>query len=701
MAKFPALPATVDRYVREFLNRLAGRSGNAGDKAVLHSELAELGLANEIGQRLSLPASAVGSITDTLEPAVPSVPVIEADRPDSPTNASGLSATGIFGAVILEWEAPAYNGHNHTEVWRAQVDDREQASLVHESNGSRYTDVTGNTTQHYYWVRHVNSGGQVGGFNALAGTPGQGTAIINLADLLLESPELSEQPFSVRNIGTDEAPEYVLIFNGYLAVNGPVNISQLKSGELQNGTALTVGRGSIELSTGTDGFGQMVITGSGGIANNDYLLLKEGRIESFIYSETAGHIRYKEVRRTESGVATNGQEVVIPAYFKAMPTVNLYPRDITVYNADYPDQSQRLEMDHSVPQPHPSIEGAWVFTPYARLLLADGTKTDASGKTYLGSSNSRWWAVYNTDQVKKVTVNCRVASHRSTGESTGYQNRKATLTLAYRPDGSDWISSESASVDINQFETHVLQVSKTLPQANYDIAVSLTTEDREGTFTSGSIDYEYDQRGKLGTALDVTLSPEGTSSKSATYDIAINNHQLSGWEITRIEYTATVDINILVKNLLYSNSTYGSRAVIKGRVRVKLPDGAGGHQTYEETTLHDQVLTDGDLNQRIVEYRNIPLSWADTTYLDGKIHPPIELWCERAGYRYVGIEGLRPSSLASIYVRSIRATVYYRKPRSISTSPVNTFYWDSTRYDLGATDVSLTDAIIHWTATGE
>ncbi|WBA81782.1 hypothetical protein [Endozoicomonas sp. GU-1] len=49
MAKFPALPASVDRYVHEFLNCLAGRSGNAGDKAVLHSELAELGLAKEIG----------------------------------------------------------------------------------------------------------------------------------------------------------------------------------------------------------------------------------------------------------------------------------------------------------------------------------------------------------------------------------------------------------------------------------------------------------------------------------------------------------------------------------------------------------------------------------------------------------------------------------------------------------------------------
>ena len=61
-----------------------------------------------------------------------------------PLAATGLSTNGIFGAVILQWDAQAYNGHNHTEVWRAQIDDRAQASLVHEANGSRYTDVTGN-----------------------------------------------------------------------------------------------------------------------------------------------------------------------------------------------------------------------------------------------------------------------------------------------------------------------------------------------------------------------------------------------------------------------------------------------------------------------------------------------------------------------------------------------------------------------------
>ncbi len=60
----------------------------------------------------------------------------------------------------------------------------------------------------------------------------------------------------------------------------------------------------------------MLITGSGGIATNDYLVLKQDRIESFIYSETEGNIRYKEVRRTESGIATNGQQVTMALEYR-------------------------------------------------------------------------------------------------------------------------------------------------------------------------------------------------------------------------------------------------------------------------------------------------------------------------------------------------------------------------------------------------
>ncbi|WP_422491488.1 hypothetical protein [Endozoicomonas sp. ALE010] len=714
MPKFPALPASVDRYVREFLNRLAGRSGNAGDKAVLHSELAELGLAKEIGQRLSLPASAVGSITDTLKPVQPEITVpVEGDgdsgvtAPDAPTAATGLSTNGIFGAVILQWDAPAYNGHNHTEVWRAQTDDRAQASLVHEANGSRYTDVTGNTVLHYYWVRHVNSGGQVGSFNALAGTSGQGTAIINLADLMLESPELSEQPFTVRNVGTDEAPEYVLIFNGYLAVNGPVNISQLQSGELQNGTALTVGQGSIELSTGSDGFGQMVITGSGGIATDDYLVLKQGRIESYIYTASAGHVRYKEVRRTESGIGRNGQAVIVPAYFKSQPTINLYPRDITVYNADYPDQSQRLELYHTTPQPYGLIEGAWVFFPYARLLLADGSKTVANSKIYQGGNNDVQWFAYDTDQVKKVTVKGRVASSRSTGSGGTWQNRKATITLKYRPDNRDWIDGESVTVDIDQFTTHDLEISQTLTQGKYDVGVQFFAEDREGTFNSGEVTYDYKDEDWGGADWQKTLSPTNFA-QTVRHSIAINNPALPGWEITKIQFYARVDIRLEVRNLYLHESTVWGSDIAKGRARVRIPDDVGGYNTYEKTTSDNLVyLYDDNAAWESVQFNDISMRWEDQIYKDGKVYPEVEVWAERAGYKGQSSAGSSfdppyvPTSVAYVHIRSLVATVYYRRPQPVSNTPDNTFYWDTTAYDLGATDVSIADAIIHWTATGE
>ncbi len=682
MPKFPALPATVDRYVREFLDKLVGRSGKAGDRVAMISDFTDLGLAKEKGQRLSLPASAVGSVTEILEP------VTGVELPDTPQAAAALSAAGIFGAVILEWEAPAYNGHNHTEVWRAQVDDREQASLVHEVNGSRYSDVTGNTALYFYWIRHVNNAGQVGGFNALAGTAGQGTAIISLADLMLESPELSEQPFTVSNIGTEEAPDYVLIFNGYLAVNGPVDISQLQSGELQNGTALTVGQGSIELSTGSDGFGQMVITGSGGIATNDYLVLKQGRIESFIYSQSEGHIRYKEVRRTESGIASNGQQVTIPAYFKSQPTVNLYPRDISVYNANYPNQSQRLEMDHTIPQPHPTIEGAWVFTPYARLLLSDGSTTEAHGLSYFGSNNSQRWEINGVQGLTSVVVNGRAASSRHSGSGNTWQNRQVTMSLQYRSAGGSWISAGSSSVDINQFNTHALQVSKSLTQGTYDLAVTYSANDRSGTFTSGALEYDYTQSNRTGTDFNYEIRSD-TTYGTKYQRVEISSPNFSGWEITRIEYQYMLSVQMWVR--CRSSTSLGGPWTDKNRpglARVKVPNG----NTLE---ISEGTYT----NWQYAEHNNINVTGSITSSFSTRLTPDIELYISRGGYDYYGNWG--ESAVIKMQVSNISATVYYRKARPQSTTASNTFYWDSSRYDLGATDVSITDAIIHWTATGE
>ena len=833
MARFPALPATVDRYVREFLNRLAGRSGNAGDKAVLHSELAELGLAKEKGQRLSLPATTVGSITDTLEPVNP------AELPDNPTTPEGLSAAGIMGAIILQWQPASYKGHNHTEVWRAQVDGREQASLVHEANGSRYTDITGNTTACYYWIRHVNSAGQVGGYNqmggtrasALAGTehiqdqirgavdkswftPGwasytdsqevllsdahnridqetttrqaaitsvqqvivdgdnvNATNVTNLTatvnqniasiteqqtvtnglkaeytlkvrqeangqttvagigvasgqaedgetfseisfaaeSFFFTTPNGTAQPFVITNAGTEAVPDYKMALDADVVINGALNISQLQSGELQNGTALTVGQGSIELSTASDGYGQVVITGSGGIATNDYLVLKQRRIESFIYSQTEGHIRYKEVRRTESGIATNGQQVSIPAYFKSQPTVNLYPRDISVYNANYLNQSQRLEMDHTTPIPHPTIEGAWVFTPYARLLLSDGSATEAHGLSYFGSNNSQRWEMNGVHGLTSVVVYGRGASSRHTGSGNTWQNRKVTMKLEYRSSGGGWINAGSSSVDINQFNTHALQVSKSLAQGNYDIAVTFSAADRSGTFTSGALEYDYTQSNKTGAGWSKTLyAPPGRFeySKKHTQYISLDSYALSGWEATRIDYRAKVLFTIKARTGYDGNWITNNKK--PGEAYIEVPDGKGGVTKYR---VYSGTSDSGYYNEDVwnsEDSREVNITWSDSTYKDGNIRGPLKLYTSKSAYTREsfganGTFGGEPiaTAYASATISNITATVYYRKVRPKSSTASNTFYWDSSHYDLGATDISISDAIIHWTATGE
>ncbi|MGO0305035.1 phage tail tip fiber protein [Endozoicomonas acroporae] len=919
MPKLPALPASVDRYVREFLNKLVGRSGKAGDRVAMISDFTDLGLAKEKGQRLSMPASAVGSVTEILEP------VNGVELPDNPVNAAGLSAAGVFGAVILQWEAPAYKGHNHTEVWRAQVDDRAQASLIHEANGSRYTDVTGNTVPYYYWIRHINSRGQVGGYNSLYGVLSAGTAgtdhirsqvqgIIDdsyftpdwaahtndqealltsahgridsetasrvkdvaslnnglateiadriaavqseqtaranqdsvlsgridtvVADLSTEeeariaavkteqtarvnadsslglridqvetdlssetttrqaaithvqqaiingdkvnatdianltasvdqntasittqqtvtdglkaeytvkvrqesngqitvagigvasgqaddgetfsqiafaaenfffnTPGGNAQPFVIVNAGTDASPDYKMVLDAEVQIIGAVSISQLESGELQNGTALTVGQGSIELSTASDGYGQIVITGAGGIASNDYLVLKQGRIESFVYSQSEGHIRYKEVRRTESGIASNGQQVTIPAYFKSQPTVNLYPRDISVYNASYPNQSQRLEMDHTTVQPHPTIDGAWVFTPYARLLLSDGSTTEAHGLSYLGSNTSQRWEMTGITGLKNITVHGRAASSRHSGSGNTWQNRQATMTLEYRTGSGSWIGAGSTAVNINQFNTHALQLSKSLTQGTYDIAVTLSATDRSGTFASGALEYDYQQASKSGSSWTETLyTPRGkySSAKTLTRNISIDSYALSGWEVTRIDYRATVAFTIKARTGY--DGSWITNNKIPGEAYIEVPDGNGSVTKYR---VYSGTSEGGYYNEDVWKYedsRVVNVSWSDTGYKDGNMRGPVKLYTSRTAstYKSFGENGTAiATGYASATISNITATVYYRKARTQSSAASNTFYWDSSRYDLGATDISISDAIVHWTATGE
>nr|WP_276328516.1 DUF1983 domain-containing protein [Endozoicomonas acroporae] len=569
--------------------------------------------------------------------------------------------------------------------------------------------VTDGLKAEYTLKVRQESNGQitVAGIGVASGQADDGETFSEIAfaaeNFFFTTPNGLVHPMSIINIGTESNPDYKIMLDADVMINGQLSISQLQSGELQNGTALTVGQGSIEMSTASDGYGQIIITGAGGIATNDYLVIKEGRIESFVYTTSAGHVRYKEVRRNESGSATSGQQVTIPAYFKSQPVIHLAPRDISIYNASYPSQSQRLELEHSPVLPHPDIEGAWVFTPYCRLVLADGGKTETHGLTYVGGNNSQRWEVTGVKSLKKVTVNNRAASRRHTGSGNSYQNRKVTLALEYRPVGGSWTSGGSTSVNISQFNTHGLQVSKSLSQGTYDIAVVLTAQDRSGTFTSGVLQYDYTQANKAGSNWSKVLeSPPGKWEYHQDYSqsITIGNPALSGWEITRIDYSARVQFTIKAR------TTYDGNWIMNGKVPgeayIEVPNGSGGVTKYRVYSNTDEPVDYN--NWRAEDSRDIVVNWSDSTYKDGAIRGPVKLFISKTGYTYSSMtssQNYLPTAYASVTVSNITATVYYRKAKGQSSSASNTFYWDSSSYDLGATDISLTNSIIHWTATGE
>jgi hypothetical protein len=95
---------------------------------------------------------------------------------EAPKTPRGFIVTGLFAKIMLEWDAPGYEGHAYTEIHRAQVDDLGQAVRVDKATFLLWVDEnlpnTATSETHYYWIRHVNANSDRGAFNAVAGTPG-------------------------------------------------------------------------------------------------------------------------------------------------------------------------------------------------------------------------------------------------------------------------------------------------------------------------------------------------------------------------------------------------------------------------------------------------------------------------------------------------------------------------------------------------
>jgi len=147
--------------VAENIELLTGQRGNKLDKAITYRELADIGL-------ITLSKAANNALSPSVAPGV--LPDDTIGRPVAPT---GVIANGAFHTILVEWDLPAYKGHAHAEVWRAEEDNRSKAVMVGTSAANLYSDAIGKGASVFYWVRFVNKVNAQGPFQGVGGVHAQ------------------------------------------------------------------------------------------------------------------------------------------------------------------------------------------------------------------------------------------------------------------------------------------------------------------------------------------------------------------------------------------------------------------------------------------------------------------------------------------------------------------------------------------------
>ena len=572
-----------------------------------------------------------------------------------PRAVSNVSVSSLVGAIEIEWLPPAVGYPHYFEVWRSTDGTPDSRVLIGTSSAMQYSDVNvADGVTYTYWIRVAKTVGNTvvyGIYDSAEGTQGvpKSTAdnILEVVseDMYIKTPGGNKNPFTYLNLGTDADPDWVVALRADVAVQGSLAVSQLESGELPESVTFSVGQGSITLDTRSDGSGQMVITGAGGIENNDYLIMNQGRIASFVWNGTE-HVPYKEVRRIERGVSPAGQQVAVPAYFKAQPTVYLAPFVIPTYNPDYPTQGQQWHLSHSNVEPNPTEAGGWVFTPTAQLELTEGNATLVyPDRTYNGSSDSYETVITNRTSLKSCRVNIRVKSIRSTGQAGNYYNRQVAVQVWYRPVGSAvWLIGPASTIYVSQFNDAFGALDLVLPSiGNYDLKVSYTAADSGGTFSTGA-QYDY-------TTRQVTPSPDSLIVKVGwpattvqSGSLLASAPSLSGWTIYKTVWTYG-----------WYKSGYAS---IPGASQFGERGTASLTRNYHSSSVR---LTAGAVDH----HGNLSNGHA-------------EIW-------------------------DVRVTYYYSKPITATPTPANNFYLDSIEYDQGAQQINPTDEtiLVNWLAVGE
>ena len=160
--------------VNDSIAQIKGEKGDPLDAAVTFRDLIDTGIAKR-----DIKIGANGGIVGTN-----SINLLPGDEEvlDTPAVPTGLSASGAFQNIIIEWDDPTFFGFSHVEIWAATSNSFANRSFVGQTTANVFNHQVGTNQTRYYWIRHVNTQGVAGPFNSTTGTQAS-TTLINTADI--------------------------------------------------------------------------------------------------------------------------------------------------------------------------------------------------------------------------------------------------------------------------------------------------------------------------------------------------------------------------------------------------------------------------------------------------------------------------------------------------------------------------------------
>jgi hypothetical protein len=472
--------------------------------------------------------------------------------------------------------------------------------------------------------------------------------------------------FSIGKPGVSDRSPFIfdttndkLYLSGDVHVLGTMSVSGLDSGKLGSGVDFIIGEDAIMMN----GDGSFVLSGAGGPATNNYMsLTSDGELVSFLYRGAGlGHIPYKSLKRVESGVANNGVTVNIPGYWTQRPSIAVSPSYIKSYSSAYSQQDQFWHV--SADEVIEVSTGQWSFKPVARLELGDSSGVQALNLNSGSISTNTYTSglVITPANTSSIDIAVSASSVRGTGTTPNFYYRKVDWRVKYRVVGStSWSYSSYKTITYGASQSAIADSRVlALSPAAYEYQVEFVSADAGGTYSSGSVEYDYNTA-SVSKATEVSKSVNGIND-SLSFGLPSYSPP-SGWSV----YTVTYAFQYAYR--LASNTTMVGASVQMQNANVF-------HMLGSNSTA-------GDINTWI--NKSVTSSSYNTGFLDGSLGSSCHI---------------SSCSSASLKVRNATVSIGIRRPRTNSTTPSNSFSVTGYSYELSSALV-LEEGTLNWLAIG-